>query len=124
MPPPLALIDNLGSQAPAEPGAPALGPLGSRMSDYDAAPGSAGRSFAPIRPDRLTVWPADDGTFTIAVRWQGRECILRAVVVRRLLTEGGFPATAGNSIDGRTWEVTASQVPANEVAEVIETYIW
>ena len=116
MPPAQALSENLGSH-PAE-----------TVSDYErdrgAAPASAAHSFAPIRPDRLTVWPTDDGSFGIAVRWQGRECILRAVVVRRLLTEAGFPATAGNSIDGRTWEVTVSQVPASQVSKVIETYIW
>ena len=37
-----------------------------------------------IRPDRPTVWPSEDG-YAIDVRWHGRECILRAVVVRRLL---------------------------------------
>ena len=90
----------------------------------DARPGDGTHSFAPIRPDRLTVWPTKDGAFGIDVRWHGRECILRAVVVRRLLTEAGYPATAGNSIDGRTWEVSVSPVPRTKVAEVIETFIW
>ena len=57
-------------------------------------------------PDRLTVWPSENGSFGIDVRWYGRECILRAVVVRRLLSEAGYPATVGNSIDGRNWELT------------------
>ena len=136
MPPPQAL-ENVASH-PAEPAAPAIENLGSHpaepaapaiaVSDYelgrDVAPASGTASFAPIRPDRLTVWPSDDGSFGIAVRWQGRQCILRAVVVRRLLTEAGFPATAGNSIDGRTWEVTVSRVPADQVSKIIETYIW
>jgi hypothetical protein len=92
-------------------------------SDSDEAPPNAAHSFGPIRPDRLTVWPTADGTFGIDVRWQGRECILRAVVVRRMLTEAGYAATAGNSIDGRTWQVSVSPVPAGKVAEVIETFI-
>ena len=58
------------------------------------------------------------------MRWQGRQCVLRAEDARRLLTEAGFPATAGNSIDGRTWEVTVSGVPADQVSKIIETYIW
>ena len=58
------------------------------------------------------------------VRWYGRECILRAVVVRRLLSEAGYRATVGNSIDGRNWELTVGPVPADEVASVIENYIW
>jgi hypothetical protein len=85
---------------------------------------SAARAAAPIRPDRLTVWPSEDGSFSIDVRWFGRECILRAVVVRRVLSEAGYPATVGNSIDGRNWELTVGPVPADDVADVIENYIW
>jgi hypothetical protein len=79
---------------------------------------------APIRPDRLTVWPREDGCFGIDVRWHGRECLLRAVVVRRLLSDAGYFATAGNSLDGRYWQLTVSAVPADEVAHVIENFIW
>ncbi len=85
---------------------------------------SAAHAAAPIRPDRLTVWPSENGSFGIDVRWYGRECILRAVVVRRLLSEAGYPATVGNSIDGRNWELTVGPVPADEVAGVIDNYIW
>jgi hypothetical protein len=93
-------------------------------AERDFAPATPAHSFGPIRPDRLTVWPTEAGAFGIDVRWHGRECILRAVVVRRLLTEAGYPATAGNSIDGRTRQVSVSPVPAGRVAEVIETFIW
>lgn len=78
---------------------------------------------AAIRPDRLTVWPTENG-FGIDVRWHGRECILRAVVVRRLLVEAGYEATPGNSQDGRVWELRIGPVKADEVARVIDTYIW
>ena len=102
------------------------------VSDYeldgtagrDPASATAAHAFGPFRPDRLTVWPTENGAFGIDVRWHGRECILRAVVVRRLLTEAGYPATAGNSIDGRTWQVSVSPVPADKVAEVIDSFIW
>jgi hypothetical protein len=77
-----------------------------------------------IRPDRLTVWPTDDGYYGIDVRWHGRECILRAVVVRRLLAEVGIEAQPGNSQDGRLWELQVGPVPADQVAKVIESYIW
>jgi hypothetical protein len=80
--------------------------------------------FGPIRPDRITVWPMEDGFFGIDVRWLGRECILRAVVVRRLLVEAGFEARPGNSQDGRLWELRVGPVPADDVARVIATYIW
>jgi hypothetical protein len=79
---------------------------------------------APIRPDRLTVWPMDDGYCGIDVRWHGRECILRAVVVRRTLAEAGIAAEPGNSQDGRIWELRIGPVAADQVARIIEEQIW
>jgi len=76
-----------------------------------------------IRPDRMTVWPSEDG-YGIDVRWHGRECILRAVVVRRLLVEAGYQATPGNSQDGRIWELRVGPIPADQVAKVIDSFIW
>jgi hypothetical protein len=76
-----------------------------------------------IRPDRLTVWPTEGG-YAIDVRWHGRECILRAVVVRRLLVEAGFEAKPGNSQDGRIWELRVGPIGADQIGKVIETYIW
>ena len=84
------------------------------------APSPSGAS----RPDRLTVWPTEDGYYGIDVRWHGRECILRAVVVRRMLVEAGIGAQPGNSQDGRIWELSVGPVPADQVARVIESYIW
>ena len=76
-----------------------------------------------IRPDRLTVWPTDGG-YAIDVRWHGRECILRAVVVRRLLVEAGYEAKPGNSQDGRVWELRIGPIAADHVAKVIDGYVW
>jgi hypothetical protein len=81
------------------------------------------RQSAAICPDRLTVWPSEDG-YGIDVRWHGRECILRAIVVRRLLAEAGYEASPGNSQDGRVWELRIGPVPADDVTRVIDTYIW
>ena len=89
----------------------------------DQAP-PAPKYSGPIRPALLSVWPSEDGHFGIDVCWRGRECILRAVVVRRMLADSGLHAEAGNSLDGRTWELKVSRVPADRVGKVIETIIW
>jgi hypothetical protein len=89
-----------------------------------ASPRFARAEAGPIRPDRLTVWPMDEGYYGIDVRWQGRECILRAVVVRRLLAEAGVSAEPGNSQDGRIWELRIGPVTADQVARIIEEQIW
>jgi hypothetical protein len=80
--------------------------------------------FGPIRPSLLSVWPSEDGYFGIDVCWSGRQCILRAVVVRRLLAEVGIVARSGNSQDGRRWELRIERVPADRVAKVIDQIIW
>lgn len=87
--------------------------------DQDTVP-----EFGPIRPSLLSVWPSEDGYFGIDVCWQGRQCILRAVVVRRLLAENGITARSGNSQDGRRWELRIERVPADRVAKVIDQIIW
>ena len=89
-----------------------------------AVPRPPQSTSAAIRPDRLTVWPTEEGFYGIDVRWHGRECILRAVVVRRMLVEAGIEAHPGNSQDGRIWELSVGPVPADQVARVIESYIW
>jgi hypothetical protein len=66
----------------------------------------------------------DDGYYGIDVRWHGRECLLRAVVVRRMLAEAGLIAQPGNSQDGRLWELRIGPVPADQIARVIEEHIW
>ena len=103
---------------------PGPGKRGSGAAERDLAAATAAHSFGLIWPDRLTVWSlrtAPSGSTS----WHGPECILRAVVVRRLLTEAGYPATAGNS-DRRAHLAgeLRSLVPAGKVAEVIETFIW
>jgi hypothetical protein len=89
-----------------------------------AAPPPGLAEFGPVRPERLTVSPMGDGSFAIDVRWQGRECLLRAVVVRRLLVEAGFDARPGDSQDGRVWELRVGPVAADDVGRIIGTYIW
>jgi hypothetical protein len=99
-------------------------PRVSRRFQRNSAPRSGQAVPGEIRPDRLTVWPTDDGCYRLDVRWHGRECILRAVVVRRLLAEAGIEAQPGNSQDGRLWELRVGPLPADDVAKVIEAYIW
>jgi hypothetical protein len=87
-------------------------------------PGPPMASTGPVRPDRLTVWPMEEGFFGIDVRWHGRDCTLRATVVRLTLIEAGFEAQLGHSLDGREWELRTGPVPAGEIGHVIDNFIW
>ena len=55
--------------------------------------------LGPTRPDRLTIWPVEDGRFGIDVRGGGGEGNQRATVVRNLLSESGIKAKLAHSID-------------------------
>jgi len=41
-----------------------------------------------------------------------------------MLVEAGIEAQPGNSQDGRIWELAVGPLPGDQVARVIETYIW
>ena len=60
--------------------------------------------LGPTRPDRLTIWPVEDGRFGIDVRWGG--------------------GALAHSIDGRGWELRVGPLPGEDVAQVIDSFIW
>jgi len=80
--------------------------------------------LGPTRPDRLTIWPVEDGRFGIDVRWGGGEGNQRATVVRNLLSDSGIKAKLAHSIDGRGWELRVGPLPGEDVAQVIDAFIW
>ena len=80
--------------------------------------------LGPTRPDRLTIWPVEDGRFGIDVRWGGGEGNTRANVVRRLLGDAGVKAKLAQSIDGCAWELRVGPVPGADVARIIDAFIW
>jgi hypothetical protein len=81
-------------------------------------------ALGPTRPDKLTIWPVDDGGFGIDVRWSGGEGNRRAGVVRGLLEQAQVRAKLAQSLDGRGWELRVGPVPGAEVARVIDQFLW
>lgn len=80
--------------------------------------------LGPTRPDRLTIWPVEDGRFGIDVRWGGGGGNQRATVVRNLLSASGIKAKLAHSIDGRGWKLRVGPRPGEDVAQVIDSFIW
>jgi hypothetical protein len=81
-------------------------------------------ALGPTRPDRLTIWPLDERRFGIDVRWSGGEGNRRATVVRRLLEDAGIQARFSQHPDGRGWELRVGPVPGEDVASVIDQFVW
>jgi hypothetical protein len=84
---------------------------------------TAGESLGPTRPDRLTIWPVENDLFGIDVRWGGAVGNRRATVVARLLSEAGIKGRLTQTVDG-AWEVRVGPVPGDEVAKVIDAFVW
>lgn len=80
--------------------------------------------LGPTRPDRLTIWPVEDGRFGIDVRWGGGQGNRRATVVRNLLSDSGIKAKLAQSMDARGWELRVGPLPGDDVARVIDAFIW
>lgn len=81
-------------------------------------------ALGPTRPDKITIWPLDDRGFGIDVRWSGGDGNRRATVVRRLLAGAGIQARITQHPDGRGWELRVGPVPGEDVAKVIDQFVW
>jgi hypothetical protein len=80
--------------------------------------------LGPTRPDKLTIWPLDDGDFGLDVRWSGGAGNRRATAVRQLLEEAGIRARLQQHLDGRSWELRLGPIPGDDVAKVIDQFVW
>lgn len=79
--------------------------------------------MGPTRPDKLTIWPLEGG-FGIDIRWSGAAGNRRATVVRRLVEDAGIKARLAQHPDGRGWELRVGPVPGEDVARVIDEFVW
>ena len=79
--------------------------------------------IGPTRPDRLTIWPVEGDLFGIDVRWGGPAGNRRATVVARLLADADIRGKLTQTVDG-AWEVRVGPVPGQEVARVIDQFVW
>jgi hypothetical protein len=82
-----------------------------------------GAELGPTRPDRLTIWPVEGEQFGIDVRWGGAEGNRRATTVARLLSDAGVRGRFTQTVDG-AWELRVGPVPGQEVARVIDAFVW
>ena len=81
-------------------------------------------ALGPTRPDKLTIWPLGDDGFGIDIRWAGADGNRRAGVVRQLVEQAGLRARLTQHLDGRGWELRVGPVPGQDVARVIDEFVW
>jgi hypothetical protein len=76
-----------------------------------------------VRPDRLTVWPTEDGTYGLDARWGGPEGSRQAYAVRDAGRAGGLSVQLQQDADGRGWSVRLGPLERDVALRVIETFL-
>ena len=77
----------------------------------------------PTRPDKVTIWPVEGGTFGVDAHYTGAVGYRRAEVVHRLLEQAGVPTTFRQEIDG-TWAVRLGPVGRDEMLTIVDEVVW
>lgn len=80
-------------------------------------------ALGPTRPDKLTIWPVEDGGFGIDVLYVGARGYSRAETVHRQLCEASVPARFDQQPDG-AWTVRLGPVDRDAMLTVLNGFVW
>ncbi len=84
-------------------------------------------AFLPIKagpvPDRLTIWPVDDGRYGLDATFQGATGHERATLHMNELAEHGVPHTFRQELDG-AWTLRFGPLSAADVAQAFATFVY
>jgi hypothetical protein len=88
------------------------------MADESALPIQAG----PV-PDRLTIWPVDDGRYGLDATFQGSTGFERARRHQEQLEEARVPHTFRQELDG-AWTLRFGPLTASDVAAALAAFVY
>ena len=88
------------------------------MASNPALPIKAG----PV-PDRLTIWPVDDGRYGLDATFQGGTGYERAQVHRVQLEAESVPHTFRQELDG-AWTLRFGPLPAGSIAVALAAFVY
>jgi hypothetical protein len=77
----------------------------------------------PTRPDRISIWPVEDGGFGIDVLYHGVTGFRRADMVQRQLDAAGVAARLRQEPDD-AWAVRFGPVTRDEMLAVLNGIVW
>jgi hypothetical protein len=110
------------------PGAPEAGqssdwPVRSPYPDRDTpGPGENLPQTAGPVPDRLTIWPVDDGRYGLDATFQGVSGYERAEVHRRALVAEDVPHTFRQELTGG-WTLRFGPLTATDIARALGAFV-
>jgi hypothetical protein len=83
--------------------------------------------FLPVQagpvPDRLTIWPVDDGRYGLDATFQGATGYQRARQHEAELLRHGVPHKFRQELDG-SWTLRFGPLPAAQVAQALATFVY
>jgi hypothetical protein len=74
-------------------------------------------------PDRLTIWPVDDGRYGLDATFQGESGYARAQLHQRDLEADGVPHTFRQELDG-AWTLRFGPLRAAEIARALAAFVY
>jgi hypothetical protein len=74
-------------------------------------------------PDRLTIWPIDDGRYGLDATFQGETGYERAQRHRAQLDADQVPHTFRQELDG-AWTLRFGPLPASDVAVALGAFVY
>ncbi len=91
--------------------------------DVAESAGSLLPAIAGPVPDRLTIWPVDDGRYGLDATFQGGSGYQRAQQHRDALEQGGVPHTFRQELDGG-WTLRFGPLRATEIARALSAFVY
>jgi hypothetical protein len=86
-------------------------------------PSEANPDGRPTRPDKLSIWPTEDGRFGIDVLYLGPQGHRRAEIVVRQIHAAGLGALLREEGEGG-WIVRFGPVSREDMLLVLNGYVW
>lgn len=80
-------------------------------------------SHAGPVPDRLTIWPVDDGRYGLDATFQGGSGFERAQIHRSELEERGVAHTFRQELDG-AWTLRFGPLRAADIAQALSAFVY
>jgi hypothetical protein len=74
-------------------------------------------------PDRLTIWPVDDGRYGLDATFQGGTGFERARRHATVLEEERVPHTIRQELDG-AWTLRFGPLPASDIAVALSAFVY
>ncbi len=74
-------------------------------------------------PDRLTIWPVDDGRYGLDATFQGATGFKRAQQHQAELERAGVPHTFRQELDG-AWTLRFGPLRAADVAQALAAFVY